>query len=73
MDFFLSILRYWKFGDFFQEIKKISRIYYRKNIFFQLKKMVETQPSKQKGILVMKKLWGIGIWEVLDNFPYDRP
>jgi len=35
--------------------------------------MVETQPSKQKGILVMKKLWGIGIWEVLDNFPYDRP
>jgi hypothetical protein len=35
--------------------------------------MVETKPSKQKGIIVMKFFRGIGIWEGLDNLSYDRP
>jgi hypothetical protein len=35
--------------------------------------MVETKPSKQKEILMMKKFQGIGIWEVLDNLSYDHP
>ncbi len=61
------------FGDFFQEMNKISQIYHRKNVFFHFKKFVETQPSKQNGILVMKKFQGIGIWEVLDNLSYDCP